>query len=74
LEKRETSSRTAADYLQPEFAMLTPDMPISVALQHFLAFQGERLPVVASADAPKLMGAVYKTALLDAYRRMNPTP
>ncbi|PTB17751.1 chloride channel protein [Trinickia symbiotica] len=74
LEKRDTSSCTAADYLQPEFAILTPDMPISVALQHFLAFQGERLPVVASVDAPKLMGAVYKTALLDAYRRMNPTP
>ena len=74
LEKRDTSSRTAADYLQPAFVVLTPDMPISVALQHFLAFQGERLPVVASADAPKLMGAVYKTALLDAYRRMNSTP
>ncbi|MEA3122405.1 MAG: chloride channel protein family [Paraburkholderia sp.] len=74
LEKRDTSLRMAADYLHPEFAMLTPDMSISVALQHFLAFQGERLPVVASIDAPKLMGAVYKTALLDAYRRMNPTP
>jgi CIC family chloride channel protein len=74
LEKRDTSLRMAADYLHPEFAMLTPDMSISAALQHFLAFQGERLPVVASIDAPKLMGAVYKTALLDAYRRMNPTP
>lgn len=72
LEKRDTASRTAADYLQPEFATLTPDMPISVALQRFLAFQGERLPVVASAEEPTLMGAVYKTALLDAYRRMNP--
>jgi len=72
LDKRDTASRTAADYLQPEFTTLTPDMPISVALQRFLAFQGERLPVVASADEPTLMGAVYKTALLDAYRRMNP--
>ncbi|GLU34584.1 voltage-gated chloride channel [Trinickia caryophylli] len=72
LDKRDTSSRTAADYLQPEFATLTPDMPISVALQHFLVFQGERLPVIASVREPKLVGAVYKTALLDAYRRMNP--
>lgn len=72
LEKRDTSSRTAADYLQPQFTVLTPDMPIGEALQHFLAFQGERLPVVASLDAPKLLGAVYKTSLLDAYRRMNP--
>jgi chloride channel protein, CIC family len=72
LEKRDTSTRTAADYLQPEFAVLTPDMPIGVALQRFLAFQGERLPVVASAADPVLVGAVYKTTLLDAYRRMNP--
>jgi CIC family chloride channel protein len=72
LDRRDTSSRTAADYLQPEFAMLTPDMPIGVALQRFLAFQGERLPVVASAQEPTLLGAVYKTTLLDAYRRMNP--
>ncbi|HTI18975.1 MAG TPA: ClcB-like voltage-gated chloride channel protein [Trinickia sp.] len=74
IDKRDTGSRTAADYMQREFAMLTPDMPISVALQHFMAYQGERLPVVSSADSPKLLGAVYKTALLDAYRRMNGTP
>ncbi|RDU95198.1 ClcB-like voltage-gated chloride channel protein [Trinickia dinghuensis] len=73
LERRDTSSRTAADYLQPEFAMLTPDMPIGVALQRFLAFQGERLPVVECAEEPVLVGAVYKTTLLDAYRRMNPS-
>jgi len=73
LEKRDTATLTAADYLQPEFAVLTPDMPIGVALQRFLAFQGERLPVVASAEEPTLLGAVYKTTLLDAYRRMNPS-
>ncbi|TKC90283.1 ClcB-like voltage-gated chloride channel protein [Trinickia terrae] len=72
LEKRDTSTRTAADYLQQQFDVLTPDMPIGVALQHFMAFQGERLPVIESAAVPKLVGAVYKTALLDAYRRMNP--
>ena len=72
LEKRDTSTRTAADYLQRQFAVLTPDMPIGVALEHFLAFQGERLPVVQSAEDPLLLGAVYKTSLLDAYRRMNP--
>jgi CIC family chloride channel protein len=72
LEKRDVSACTAADYLQPEFALLTPDMPISDALQLFLAFQGERLPVVASAQESRLIGVVYKTSLLDAYRRMNP--
>jgi CIC family chloride channel protein len=73
LDKRETSTKTAADYLQPHFDVLTPDMSLGVALQHFLAFQGERLPVVESAAHPTLAGVVYKTSLLDAYFRMNPT-
>lgn len=72
LEKRETSTKTAADYLQSQFDVLTPDMPIGVALQHFMAFQGERLPVVESLQCPTLAGVVYKTSLLDAYCRMNP--
>ncbi len=73
LDKRDTSTRTAADYLQPHFDVLTPDMPLGVALQHFLAFQGERLPVIESIARPKLTGVVYKTSLLEAYFRMNPT-
>jgi CIC family chloride channel protein len=73
LEKRDTASKTAADYLQPHFDVLTPDMSLGVALQHFLAFQGERLPVIESVTHPKLAGVVYKTSLLDAYFRMNPT-
>jgi CIC family chloride channel protein len=72
LDKRDTSEKTAADYLQPHFDVLTPDMPIGVALQHFMAFQGERLPVVESGARPTLAGVVYKTSLLDAYFRMNP--
>jgi CIC family chloride channel protein len=73
LDKRDTSAKSAADYLQPHFDVLTPDMPLGVALQHFMAFQGERLPVIESAAHPKLAGVVYKTSLLDAYFRMNPT-
>lgn len=73
LEKRDTATKTAADYLQPHFDVLTPDMPLGVALQHFMAFQGERLPVIESLAHPKLAGVVYKTSLLDAYFRMNPT-
>ncbi|MDE1184181.1 ClcB-like voltage-gated chloride channel protein [Paraburkholderia sp.] len=72
LEKRDTSERKAADYLQPHFDVLTPDMPLGVALQHFMAFQGERLPVVESVAHPALAGVVYKSSLLDAYFRMNP--
>jgi CIC family chloride channel protein len=73
LDGSDTSAKTAADYLQPHFDVLTPDMPLGVALQHFLAFQGERLPVIESAAHPTLAGVVYKTSLLDAYFRMNPT-
>ncbi|KXU86553.1 voltage-gated chloride channel protein ClcB [Paraburkholderia monticola] len=73
LEERDTSSKTAADYLQPHFDVLTPDMSLGVALQHFMAFQGERLPVIESTAHPKLTGVVYKTSLLDAYFRMNPS-
>jgi CIC family chloride channel protein len=73
LERRDTSTKTAADYLQPHFDVLTPDMSLGVALQHFMAFQGERLPVIESASHPKLAGVVYKTSLLDAYFRMNPS-
>ncbi|WP_153075401.1 ClcB-like voltage-gated chloride channel protein [Paraburkholderia bonniea] len=72
LEKRDTTQRTAADYLQPHFDVLTPDMSLSDALAHFMAFQGERLPVIESVTQPKLMGVVYKTSLLDAYFRMKP--
>ncbi|WP_122155016.1 ClcB-like voltage-gated chloride channel protein [Paraburkholderia sp.] len=73
LEKRDTSTKSASDYLQTQFDVLTPDMPLGVALQHFMAFQGERLPVIESLAHPKLAGVVYKTSLLDAYFRMNPT-
>ncbi|CAB3772012.1 Voltage-gated ClC-type chloride channel ClcB [Paraburkholderia humisilvae] len=73
IDRRDTSTRTAADYLQPHFNVLTPDMSLGVALQHFLAHQGERLPVIESLARPKLTGVVYKSSLLDAYFRMNPT-
>ncbi|WP_186308393.1 ClcB-like voltage-gated chloride channel protein [Paraburkholderia sp. BCC1885] len=73
LDKRDTADKTAADYLQPHFDVLTPDMSLGVALQHFMAFQGERLPVIESVAHPTLAGVVYKTSLLDAYFRMNPT-
>ncbi|MCG5073663.1 ClcB-like voltage-gated chloride channel protein [Paraburkholderia tagetis] len=72
LEKRDTSNRHASDYIKPSFDVLTPDMPLAVALQHFMSFQGERLPVIESAQHPMLAGVVYKTSLLDAYQRMTP--
>ncbi len=73
LDDKTCASKTAADYLQPQFDVLTPDMSLGEALQHFLAFQGERLPVIEKKTQPLLLGVVYKTSLLDAYFRLNPT-
>jgi chloride channel protein, CIC family len=71
LGNRDTSTRTAARYLQSHFDVLTPDMPLGVALQHFMAFRGERLPVVESTACRTLAGVVYKSSLLDAYFQMS---
>ncbi|WP_028231276.1 ClcB-like voltage-gated chloride channel protein [Paraburkholderia mimosarum] len=71
LQKRDTTDKRARDYVKATFDVLTPDMPLAVGLQHFMSFQGERLPVVESTRDPTLAGVVYKTSLLDAYQRMN---
>ncbi|WP_198362034.1 ClcB-like voltage-gated chloride channel protein [Burkholderia ubonensis] len=71
LDKRDTSDKTAAHYAHTPFPLLTPDMPLGTALELFMGFQGERLPVIESAAEPTLAGVVYKTSLLDAYRRMT---
>jgi chloride channel protein, CIC family len=70
-EKRDTAQKTAADYTHAPFPLLTPDMPLATALDHFMGVQGERLPVIESEAQPMLAGVVYKTSLLDAYQRMN---
>jgi chloride channel protein, CIC family len=72
LQKRDTAHKRAADYVQMPFDVLTPDMSLAAGLQHFMAFRGERLPVIESRQRPLLAGVVYKTSLLDAYQRMNP--
>ncbi|MBN3791830.1 ClcB-like voltage-gated chloride channel protein [Burkholderia sp. Ac-20353] len=71
LDRRETADKTAAHYVHTPFPLLTPDMPLGTALEHFMCFQGERLPVIESDAEPTLAGVVYKTSLLDAYRRMT---
>ncbi|AJG23446.1 Chloride channel protein [Cupriavidus basilensis] len=66
--------RTASDFLLPEFHVLTPDMTLGQALQLFLKFRGERLPVIdPTSNSSSILGVVYKTSLLDAYGRMSPS-
>lgn len=70
---RNPPRNTAADYLLPEFQVLTPDMTLEQALQQFLKFRGERLPVVDLGCGPSsILGVVYKTSLLDVFGKMAP--
>jgi CIC family chloride channel protein len=67
--------RTAASFLRRDLLpLITPEMALEQAFEQFQAHHGERLPVVRSLDEPVLLGVVYKTALLDAYVRLNRDP
>lgn len=64
--------KTAADFLRSDFLpVITPEMSLGEALERFLTHQGERLPIIQSVDDPILLGAIYKTSLLDAYFRLS---
>jgi chloride channel protein, CIC family len=66
-DKAEAEMKRAGDFVRREHLhVLTPEMGLGEALQHFMQHQGERLPVIRSAEEPVLLGVVYKTALLEA--------
>jgi chloride channel protein, CIC family len=70
--KNSNATKTAADFLRRNFVhVITPEMSLRQALQHFLAHQGQRLPTVDSGKLPSLLGVVYKSSLLDAYFKLN---
>ena len=72
LDKNDIQSRRAGDFMRSYFLHeVTPDMSLGEALQLFLDHQGERLPVIASVEDPRLLGVVFKTSLLDAYFRLD---
>ena len=72
LEKKEISTTPVADFLRQDFLhVITPEMSLPQALEHFMAHQGERLPAVESIATPLLLGVVYKSSLLDAYFKLN---
>lgn len=65
-------AKHAEDFVRRDVLnIITPDMSLAAGLERFLAHQGERLPVIESPDHPVLMGAVFKTSLLDAYFRLD---
>jgi chloride channel protein, CIC family len=69
--KCDTIDKTAAHYARTPFPLLTPDMSLANALECFMAFRGERLPVIESEAEPRLTGVVYKTSLLNRYQYAN---
>ena len=60
--------KTAGDILRLDFVKpLHPDMSLDAAQDIFVNFTGERIPVVSHGEAPKLLGVVYKSDLLEKY-------
>jgi CIC family chloride channel protein len=72
LKRPDAQAEPVSDCLRVDFLHpLLPTMSLDEALQHFLEHQGERLPIVQSAENPALLGVVGKSALLDAYSRLH---
>lgn len=46
---------------------LTATMSLDEAQSYFVSFQGERLPVLSEDEEPRLIGVVYKSAVLEKY-------
>ncbi|TCT00472.1 CIC family chloride channel protein [Paralcaligenes ureilyticus] len=60
--------RLAGDVLRLDFVKpLYPDMTLDEAQGIFVNHPGERLPVVSRDARPRLLGVVYKSALLEKY-------
>lgn len=65
-------SRVAGDVVRYDFLRpLHPDMGLDEAQDVFVQFQGERLPVVSRDEQPRLLGVVYKSALLEKYSALK---
>lgn len=65
-------SRVAGDVVRYDFLTpLHPDMGLDEAQALFVQFQGERLPVVSRDERPRLLGVVYKSALLEKYSALK---
>jgi len=54
----------ALDLIGEDFPMLTPEAPLSEALEKFSSFAVERIPVVENFQNRKLLGTISKTDLL----------
>ncbi len=68
LSESDIQQKRAGDVVRLDFVKtLHPDMTLDQAQDYFIQFRGERLPVVSREEQPKLLGVVYKSALLEKY-------
>src|SRR5690606_19671875 len=72
LSQGDVQSKLAGDVLRLDFVKtLHPDMSLDQAQEYFVHFQGERLPVVSRDAEPRLLGVVYKSAVLEKYSALK---
>ncbi|MEB2401395.1 MAG: ClcB-like voltage-gated chloride channel protein [Alcaligenaceae bacterium] len=62
----------AGDVLRLDFVKtLRPDMSLDEAQEYLVHFSGERLPVVGADEQPRLLGVVYKSAVLEKFSMLK---
>jgi CIC family chloride channel protein len=72
LSQGDVQEKLAGEVLRLDFVKtLHPDMTLDQAQDYFVQFQGERLPVVSRDEQPKLLGVVYKSAVLEKYSALK---
>lgn len=68
LSQGDIQQKLAGEVLRRDFVKpLYPDMTLDQAQDYFVTFSGERLPMVSRGEHPKLLGVVYKSAVLEKY-------
>jgi CIC family chloride channel protein len=62
----------AGEVLRLDFVKtLHTDMSLDEAQEHLVHFSGERLPVVSREEHPRLLGVVYKSAVLEKFSALK---
>lgn len=72
LSQSDIRSKPASEFMRIDYLQtLHPDMTIDQAQDYFVNFRGERLPVVTHDAEPRLLGVVYKSAVLEKYSALK---
>lgn len=72
LSQSDVRSKPASEVMRVDYLQtLHPDMTLDQAQDLFVPFRGERLPVVSQDDEPRLLGVVYKSAVLEKYSALK---